>query len=52
MDDDEVTQEPEPSTESDPRQAKAAVDAPGDATTVDPDAAKTGHVTPKPHVRE
>ena len=35
-----------------PRQAKAAVDVPGDATTVDPNAAKVGHITPKPHVRE
>ena len=52
MDDDEVTQEPEPSTDDDAREAKAAVEVPGDATTVDPSAAKVGHITPKPHVRE
>ena len=52
MDDDEVTQEPESPADDDPRQGKAAVDVPGDATTVDPNAAKVGHITPKPHVRE
>jgi len=52
MDEDEATQEPESPNDDDARQAKAAVDVPGDATTVDPNAAKVGHVTPKPHVRE
>jgi hypothetical protein len=52
MNDDETTQEPEASSDDDPRQDKAAVELPSEATTVDPNAAKVGHVTPKPHVRE
>ncbi len=52
MNDDEVTQEPETSPEDDARQEKAAIDAPEVGATVDPDAAKVGHITPKPHVRE
>jgi hypothetical protein len=52
MNDDETTQEPEASSDDDARQDKAAVDAPEAGGTVDPNAAKVGHVTPKPHVRE
>jgi len=51
-DDDEVTQEPEASTDDESRQEKAAVDLPEGGAAVDPATAKVGHITPKPHVRE
>ena len=52
MRDDELTQEPEATADDEQRPGQNQADVQSDAGTVDPKAAKSGPIEPKPHVRE
>ena len=52
MRDDELTQEPEGTTDDEQRPVQHQADVPDDGGTVDPRAAKSVRIEPKPHVRE